>query len=133
MHRIRGNGYIRYRNTSEDREMTHTSSLREGSQSASASRAVRTRSRLEEEMFVLGAVSDGANNMESLKTKTELPWPALNEVTASLLRGGFLTVDDGTETPKLSVRKKGLDIVERYRGILDRITTARAVMEIDSN
>lgn len=113
--------------------MTHTSSLREGSQSASASRVVRTRSRLEEEMFVLGAVSDGANNMESLKTKTELSWPALNEVTASLLRGGFLTVDDGTETPKLSVRKKGLDIVERYRGILDRITTARAVMEIDSN
>jgi len=110
--------------------MSHTPSHEESPHEAGPEERLLSKSHLEVEMVVLAAVREGANSMETLRTKTNLPWSVLNETAGSLLRAGFLTVEDGSQTPRLNLKEKAFDLIERYKGILDRIATARAVIEI---
>jgi len=114
----------------DDGEMSHTSSHEESSSAADLHECILTKSHLEVEMVVLAAVREGASSMELLRTQTNLPWSVLSETAGSLLKAGFLTVEDGSQTPRLNLKEKAFDLIERYRGILDRIATAKAVIEI---
>ena len=116
-----------------DVKTAHASSSGEGSHSDEQSGRTSSRSHLEEEMMVLSAVRGGANSMELLQTNTNLPWSVLRDTAGSLLKAGLLTVDDDNQIPRLSLRTKGLELIEKYRGILERIATARAVIQVGSN
>jgi predicted transcriptional regulator len=118
---------------SNDVMMSHASSSGEGPHSAELAGRMLSRSHLEEEMMILSAVRGGANSMDLLQTKTNLPWSILRDTAGSLLKAGLLTVDDDNQIPRLSLRTKGLELIERYRGVLERIATARAVIQVGSN
>ena len=111
--------------------MSHLPSSDDESHTMSLS-ARLSRSRLEEEMVILAAVREGASSMELLQNRTNLPWRVLSDTAGSLLQAGFLTVEDGNQIPKLNLKTKGLELIERYRGVLNRIATARAVIELES-
>lgn len=92
-----------------------------------------TKSHLEEEMFILDAVRKGANSMELLQSETNLPWAVLSDTAGFLLGAGFLTVDSDSQSAKLSLKAKGLDLIERYRDVVEGIRAARTVIEMGPN
>jgi len=112
--------------------MCHSSPAEEGLHTADSAARILSRSHLEEEMVVLATVRECSCDMEQLQTKTNLPWSVLRETTGSLLEAGLMTVEDTSQSPRLNLKAKGLELIEKYRDVLERIATARAVIEIES-
>jgi predicted transcriptional regulator len=109
--------------------MSHDSPDNESARAEGLLKRVCKKPRLEERMSVLQAIQDGANSRELLMERTSLAWSSLREIIGSLSDAGLLGVEDHGAWPKYLLREKGVELIKRYRGVVERIETARTVVE----
>jgi predicted transcriptional regulator len=77
-----------------------------------------------------GAKRERANRKELLLANTSLTWSRLREIIGSLAEAGLLSVEEDGRWVNYKLRTKGHELIRKYNGVVERIETAHAVIEV---